>query len=672
MKKRVVIIIILLIIIFAGTTNTPDTVFAAPYGTLTMGPGGTLVATQTAYEPLELFDIRFKKSESMYYEQLSQLVYVSDSSEQKIYVLDTHGELVTQINYPDFIQPIGITSNKDYIYVADRGAKAIFAFYSLTYDYAFTINRPESSLFGSTSPFVPVKIAATDSSLYIVSEGSTKGLIQMTIKGDFLGYTCANKTSAGILNFFQQLLFSSEQKDALINAAPPSPNNLAISSQGLLFTVTKGEQAAPIKKLNTLGNIIMTPSYARPLTVAVAVDKDDNIFSVGSDGMITVYDCFGDLLFTFGSGSDSRLGSLPSPSAISVLEDNDILVLDTKLNAIVKYTQTSFAELVFSAVSYYRDGLYVEGEQLWEEILMLNSSFILPYKALAASNMKKNNYSLALEQYKLAEDKAGYSESFWNIRREWIQNNTIYVILFVLVIACIIIALRQIYYRTTKLDKAVSTYKTIINKPVISSLLLIKAYSVNVTDTLFEIKYNKKSNIPSATILYGLFILIQILGIVFTGYLFSNSNIYNTNLLELILFSVVPLFLWIICNYFVSTVSDGEGSFKDIYICTIYAFAPVLMLSIPIFALTNILAFNEMIIYQIVNIIMYGWTFILLFLTYQQVHDYTFWQTVKNILLTAVTFVLSLLAVVILYMLVSQLFGYTSSVITEVINNVFK
>lgn len=672
MKKRVVLLILLVVILASLLTSTYQDVNAAPYGTSTMGPGGKLVATQTAYEPQELLNIRFNKAESMYVEPLSQLIFVSDSFDKIVYVLDTDGQIVNQITCDSFVQPIGIVSNDNYVYVADKGAKSVFVFNNPSYDYAFTIEKPNTSLFGSSSPFVPIKIAATNSSIYIVSEGSTKGLIQMTTKGDFIGYTCANKTSSGLLSFFQKLLYSSEQQNALINAAPPSPSDLALSMQGLIFTVTKGDQTAPVKKLNTLGNIIMTPSYLQPQAVAIALDKDDNIFCVSSDGIITVYDCFGDLLFTFGSGSDDRLGSLVSPSAIAVMDDNDIIVLDTKFNAIVKYTQTSFAKLVFSAVSYYRDGLYLEGEQLWEEILMLNSSFILPYKALAAANMKKNNYQLALQQYKLAEDKVGYSESFWNIRREWIQNNTITVVLIVVLIVIIIIALKQVYNRTKLLDKAVYSYKKIINKPAISSLTLIKAYSTNVTDTLFEIKYNRKSNARSAAILYGLFIVIQILGVVFTGYLFTNNNIYNTNLVELILFSIVPLFLWIICNYFVSTVSDGEGSFKDIFISTIYAFAPVFMLSIPIFILTNILSYNEMIIYQIANVVMYGWTFILLFLTYQQVHDYTFWQTVKNFLLTAVTFVLSLLAVVVLYMLVSQLFGYVSSVMTEVINNVFK
>ena len=122
----------------------------------------------------------------------------------------------------------------------------------------------------------------------------------------------------------------------------------------------------------------MSPSRNFQTTYAVSIDDSDNIYSVQTDGYITVFDSEGNLLFRFGGTSnDERFGSLSNPVAISALADGRIMVLDKNYNMVITYSRTEFADLVFSAVDYYKDGLYLEGEDLWNEVLRYNSNFIL-------------------------------------------------------------------------------------------------------------------------------------------------------------------------------------------------------------------------------------------------------------------------------------------------------
>ena len=127
--------------------------------------------------------------------------------------------------------------------------------------------------------------------------------------------------------------------------------------------------------------------------------------------------------------------------------------------------------------------------------------------------------------------------------------------------------------------------------------------------------------------------------------------------------------MWIIANYFVSTVSDGEGKLKHLYIGTIYALTPYLIFALPIFLLSRILTLNEGFIYTLANVLIYGWCVVLLFKNYQEMHDYSFSKTIKNILLTAVCFIFFILAVYMLYMLSKQLFDYIAQVLREVLRN---
>ena len=55
---------------------------------------------------------------------------------------------------------------------------------------------------------------------------------------------------------------------------------------------------------------------------------------------------------------------------------------------------------------------------------------------------------------------------------------------------------------------------------------------------------------------------------------------------------VVPLLLWVMANWCLTTLFDGEGSFKDIFIATSYSFTDSDACT-PLVILSNMLAQNE-------------------------------------------------------------------------------
>ena len=97
----------------------------------------------------------------------------------------------------------------------------------------------------------------------------------------------------------------------------------------------------------------------------------------------------------------------------------------------------------------------------------------------------------------------------------------------------------------------------------------------------------------------------------------------------------------------------------------IYSLSPYLVLSIPIFLISNVLTYNEQVIYDVLIWFTYIWSGINIFLTIMELHDFTFWKAVKNILLTIVCFILVIAFAFILYMLAYQLVGYIISVCQE-------
>jgi hypothetical protein len=63
---------------------------------------------------------------------------------------------------------------------------------------------------------------------------------------------------------------------------------------------------------------------------------------------------------------------------------------------------------------------------------------------------------------------------------------------------------------------------------------------------------------------------------------------------------------------------------------------------------------------------MWFWMGLMLFIMVKEIHNYSFWETVRNVLLTLFTMALFLLTGYILYVLFSQLFDFVSAVLQEV------
>jgi len=130
---------------------------------------------------------------------------------------------------------------------------------------------------------------------------------------------------------------------------------------------------------------------------------------------------------------------------------------------------------------------------------------------------------------------------------------------------------------------------------------------------------------------------------------------------------VVLIFgLWNAANYLVSTISDGEGRVRDVIIGSAYSLFPYALIVLPVAVISNVLTLNEEFIYTFSLNIMWAWTGIMFFIMVKEIHNYTFSETVKNVLLTIFTMALFVLAGYILYVLFNQLFDFVSAIVQEI------
>ena len=658
------------IVLLLGCVIPAEAASNVPYVTWTMGTEG-VVETQTAYTPEKLMELDLKNPEDLFYDDFTGNLYICDTGHSRIVIVYANGKIA---EYADehLDKPTGIMVTEDRIYIAEYGNKELLV-YTKNFELLNSIGKPTEPIFGANTKFAPRKLVVDSrGELYVVSEGSTSGLMQFNPHGNFLGYFGANTSNTSLKMILQRTFFTEEQINKFFKITPASVVNVAMDKQGLIYTVTGGAgNDVPLKKLSVSGLDLFGGGMVRSSEYAMVdadVDPNGNTYAVDMGGTIYEYDSNGNLLFAFG-GSDTerlRLGVLVNPVAIDVSDDERIFVLDKKQNGVVVYQATEFASLVHEGIAMYMDGLYEQSEDIWERVRKMNTGFVMAYEALAKSSYKKQDYSQALDFYAVAGNNGGYAQAFWVARNNWLQNNltTAIVILFVLLIVWKVIqkldAEKEIL---NPLRRARDRFAAI---PLVEQVLFAKMVMKKPIDAYYDIKRKGKATVASATVLYLWFVILQITDIYVVGLLFNTHDINHVNLVEVLVGAIGPIVLFVLCNYLVSSITEGEGRAKDLYIGLAYAMSPYLVAALPLQIITNVLVQNESFVYHFPMLLVIGWSAILFFMMVQEMHNYSFKETVKNLLITLFTICLFLLIGFIVYLLYGQLSDFVVSIVQEV------
>jgi hypothetical protein len=202
--------------------------------------------------------------------------------------------------------------------------------------------------------------------------------------------------------------------------------------------------------------------------------------------------------------------------------------------------------------------------------------------------------------------------------------------------------------------------------PLVQQVLFAKMVLKKPVDAYYDIRRKRKATVASATILYLWYIVLQITDIYVVGLLFNTHDLNHVNLLEVLVGAIGPVALFILCNYLVSSITEGEGKASDLYIGLAYCMTPYLIAALPLQIITNVLVQNESFVYHFPMLLVLGWSVILFFMMVQEMHNYTFKQTVKNLLITLCTIFLFLLIGFIIYLLFGQLRDFVVSIVQEV------
>ncbi len=180
-----------------------------------------------------------------------------------------------------------------------------------------------------------------------------------------------------------------------------------------------------------------------------------------------------------------------------------------------------------------------------------------------------------------------------------------------------------------------------------------------------DLKYERKASLPLANLLVLLFFLEQLLQAVFTGYLFNPQQETHVRLLTVLVQSVGVVLLWTVCNWATSTLIDGEGTMRDIWIATAYSLTPWILLGGIGILVSNVLSLDESMIYTTLGVIGTGWSLLLVFLGMMMVHQYTVKKTIASVIFALLTILAVCFLLLLFFSIAQQMIGFASSIVQE-------
>ncbi len=730
MKKtifRVILLALTLVLIF-GSVN----VFAFnAYDTYTYSIDGEPLKSPTAYEALDSFDSlsidlventgkKLNEAEDLFADEDGKL-YIVDKKNNRIVILNKSYQFESVIdtwvdeygNSQTFNAPKGVFVSKrnianiddeymgSYIYVCDTDNNRVVVF-NHALEYVKTIDRPETPLLAANE-YKPRAVAVDKyGRIFIVSETATQGIIVLSGDGEFTGFIGTQKVTVSFIDQILNQFKSEEDRESGLKHVSATYNNITVDDDGFVYATTndieyssqlaaitsKSADHSPVKKYNSTGKEILkrngffdpggevvtnlgqlAPALSSIIDITLGPEGSWTILdSSSSRQRIFTYDSDGNLLFAFG-GTGSQLGNGTSFKAISYQNFDGVYRLVTLDNAagdykITVFEPTKYCDSIIAALKNQNEHNYNASIDYWQDVLTKNNNFDLAYIGIGKALHNQGKYAEAYSMLQKSYETNYASKAYAEMRKEIIGSWMLLIVAAIIVVLVLFVKFLGYAGKKNKITTLKVGRKTYWEELLFAFHLVFHPF-----DGFWDLKHEQRGSVRAGTTILGITILSFFYNSISQGYLFNPRNNYS-NVFMTILSILVPVMLWIVGNWCLTTLFDGEGSFKDVYVATCYSLAPMPLFVVISTILSNVMTATEGAMVTLLISIGFVWVAILLFFGTLVTHNYSLGKNVVTVLGTIVAMAIIMFIAILFSSLVVKMAQFVISIIAEIGNRI--
>lgn len=186
-------------------------------------------------------------------------------------------------------------------------------------------------------------------------------------------------------------------------------------------------------------------------------------------------------------------------------------------------------------------------------------------------------------------------------------------------------------------------------------------------DGFYEIKIRDKGNALIATIFIVILGIIDVLTVQYAGFMVNYTDPTRINSLTTFFYSIFPYLLFVIANYSTTTLFDGKGRMREIYIVIGYSLIPVIMTRIIALILSHYITGDEIMLYNILLGAGMAWFAILAFSGLVTIHEYGFFKNIVTLLFTVLAIAIIMFLALLFYSLIQQFISFVVVLYREIV-----
>ena len=657
------------------------------------------IASATAYVPVrtvrasDLGLTNFRTLSDLYVDEETGAVYLADTDNNRVIRTTTAFDtaaVYTEADGVAFSGPRGLYVSGGALYVADTGNKRVVKLDAATGDTLAVYGKPDSPQFSQGVDFKPQKVVVTDQGeISIVCEGIYEGLVTIDQNGEFQGYSGTIPVKPSLWELFWRMLSTREQLKSMASFLPVTYINVDLDENGFIMATSQAEQstmANSIQRLNPGGNDVLINNSGQKLVgdsgnlydgraTGASVLQDVACLPGGMFACVDVrrskvylYDDEGEMLFAFG-GMGGQDGNVAVPSAVDSYGFT-LYVADSSLGQITVFEPTAYGQCLIQGIIDYNNSEYESSRANFTEAFRYNTNCELAYLGIGRAQMREGQYKDAMASFRLAANRTYYSRALEQYRAEVLDES------FTAIFAVIALVLVALVVRPVirKLRKNVPEKKEPDWQPKsrvgrwLDKILRDIDFAVYCTLHPFkgfhELRHEGQGSVAGGTVILALYVVLAVLRSTLSGFLFGGSADVNPFMTAASVF--LPILLFVLANWCITTLMEGEGRMSDIYKGVCYALLPMTIGQVVLLVLSNFLTLEESAIYNVVYYGLWVYTIFLLLAGNMLAHGFTMSRTVAAAIVTVLAMAIIVFLLYLFFNLLFEVGGFAAQVYREV------
>lgn len=357
--------------------------------------------------------------------------------------------------------------------------------------------------------------------------------------------------------------------------------------------------------------------------------------------------------------------------------------------------------------------LQAGAETYWREAVKINTNYELAYLGIGKALHRRGEYKEAMEYFELAHNATYYSKAYAEYRDQILSKNFSWIMTAVILLIVLWVVLK--YQKFLKKKNAAVAASIAMNEEkanIISGNISalnttnnnleqendgeleeeaeeekkidfqkIKAavknfFKETVSHPLYimshpiqgytEFKTDKKGKMWVAIVILMAYVLMEIIAYQYEGIVTNTNNPQKFNSILILIYGVVPPFILSVANWSVTTLLDGKGKMKEIFMMVCYSLFPVTMIGFLNIILSNVLTLDEAQFIMLLSIVGWVLTGYMVFMGLVVIHEYGVGKTLWSIILTILATLIIAFIALLIFDLAQQIYGFLYELYTEI------